>query len=260
VYSSSTAVVTTGGKTTKAAIAAFVALRVFYILKREMSKCMSKFGTISLAVIFILLIAGLLSFFNFENNNSSLFKKSTTPTKVIDRQRSTLAVAASKLTEESSSESTQSQVPINDEALRSAWEFNHNLAPALPLPQDIDIYEVASLDMESPDYPRPGEYLELQLPQGYNYRVLVNSGHVSPKGDYSWRGYIEGYGDHYPVIMTYGQRSIFATITSPQGSYSLEALDGVGWLYKNPAPEQLTAPGLSDSLEIPEPGSSSHRH
>lgn len=44
----------------------------------------------------------------------------------------------------------------------------------------------------------------------------------------------------------------FATITTPKGAYSLEAREGSGWVYKNPAEVELTQPGKNDYLEVPE--------
>ena len=52
--------------------------------------------------------------------------------------------------------------------------------------------------------------------------------------------------------MTYGADAVFASITTPQGSYSLESVNGSGWIYKNPAEVELTQPGKNDYLEVPE--------
>ena len=50
--------------------------------------------------------------------------------------------------------------------------------------------------------------------------------------------------------MTYGERSIFATITTPDGSYTMESLDGLGWLYKNPAEVELFNTDSKDFVEV----------
>jgi hypothetical protein len=49
-------------------------------------------------------------------------------------------------------------------------------------------------------------------------------------------------------VMTYGENLTFATINTPDGNYSLEAKDGVGWLYKNPSVLDLAGPDSRDFL------------
>ena len=73
----------------------------------------------------------------------------------------------------------------------------------------------------------------------------------NPNGDYSWRGYLDGYGTDYPVVMTYGANSVFATVTTPKGSYTLVSVSGSGWIYKNPSEFELSQPGVEDHMEIP---------
>lgn len=132
------------------------------------------------------------------------------------------------------------------------WAINHTGAlPNFPLPDGIVIYEPVSLDMETP-YPLPGEKVTLPLPENIHVQVRVTTSHLNPNGDYSWRGHLDGQGDNYPATMTFGQRAVFATVTTPQGSYALETINGRGWVYKNPAEIELSQPGAEDFMEIPE--------
>jgi hypothetical protein len=80
----------------------------------------------------------------------------------------------------------------------------------------------------------------------------VQSTTTNPNGDYTWSGHLQGHGTDYPVVMTYGEHSIFATITTPEGSYTMESIDGLGWLYKNPAEVELSNPGAKDFLDVRE--------
>jgi len=134
-----------------------------------------------------------------------------------------------------------------------AWRVGDATATTskISLPAGVSVYEPASVDMENPEYPEPGEQLTLAMPGGERLRVNVEASTTNPNGDYTWRGHLEGYGDEYPVVMTYGGSSVFATVTTPQGSYTLVSVNGSGWIYKNPSEFELSNPGSKDYLEIP---------
>ena len=135
----------------------------------------------------------------------------------------------------------------------TSWysEKSQNRTPTFMLHDDVREYEVVTMD-STPSLPGEGEQIVVPLLNGASVVVNVKSSKVTRNGDYSWSGHVAGYGNDYPVIMTYGSQSAFAMITTPQGSYSMESVGGVGWLYKNPAEHELTAPGHEDFLEIPE--------
>lgn len=134
-----------------------------------------------------------------------------------------------------------------------AWSMGDTTTatPAMRIPAGVSIYEPVSVDMENPAYPAPGERLSLAMPGGERLQVNVESSTTNPNGDYTWRGHLDGYGDEYPVVMTYGGNSVFATVTTPKGSYTLESVNGSGWIYKNPSEFELSNPGTKDYLEIP---------
>ncbi len=143
---------------------------------------------------------------------------------------------------------------------REGWQIDDRALPDFPLPTGVMIYEAVILEADSAIHPQPGERLQLPLPEGWTVQVTVGSAHTSPNGDYSWHGYVDGYGDDYPVVMTYGQRSVFATVTTPQGSYGLESVNGSGWVYKHPAAEELSLPGVEDHMDIPGTRPGEHTH
>jgi hypothetical protein len=153
--------------------------------------------------------------------------------------------------------STMDTTDQPDPALpRPVWQISHDNLPSLPLPEGIVDYEPVAVDMESPAFPQPGQQVSLGLPGNEVVNATVKTANENPNGDYSWRGYLDGYGTDYPVVMTYGANSVFATITTPKGSYTLESLNGSGWVYKNPAEFELSEPGKNDYLEPDQP----HRH
>ncbi|HSC66582.1 MAG TPA: hypothetical protein VLC79_02745 [Cellvibrio sp.] len=135
-----------------------------------------------------------------------------------------------------------------------AWRMGDakNPAPAMPLPGGVAVYEPVSVDMDSPAYPQPGERVSVTLPGGEQLQVNVETSSNNPNGDYTWRGHLDGHGSEYPVVMTYGGNSVFATVTTPQGSYTLESVNGSGWIYKNPAEVELSHPGANDYIEAPQ--------
>lgn len=200
-----------------------------------------------LFVIFLAIAAGTLYFY-FPQKEQSV--RQSTPV-----QQKTLAIktedAAAPNNESKGNYPNVANPPAKSKTYQPLWEINDTGAlPVFPLPEGIAVYEPVTLDMEHP-YPLPGDKIALPLPETESAHLTVATHHISPNGDYSWRGHLDGHGDDYPVVVTYGHRSIFATITTPQGSYTLESINGRGWIYKNPAPAELSKPGTEDFMEIP---------
>jgi hypothetical protein len=138
-------------------------------------------------------------------------------------------------------------------AVPDAWSIgNTTTTTSIPIPEGVSVYEPVSIDMDNPDYPEPGEQISVTMPGGEQLTVNVEGSTTNPNGDYTWRGHLDGHGgDEYPVVMTYGGNSAFATVTTPKGSYTLESVNGNGWIYKNPSEFELSHPGANDYLEIP---------
>ena len=157
------------------------------------------------------------------------------------------------------------ELPLNEEAEDSeqeeaevtryaAWQradgFGVSSKPSIPLNTQVREYEAVKAEKPK-TLPGVGDQVELPLLNGESATVEIKSSVVTRNGDYSWSGHLEGYGDDYPVVVTYGDSSSFAMITTPNGSYSMESVNGVGWLYKNPSEHELSHPGVEDYLEIP---------
>jgi hypothetical protein len=123
---------------------------------------------------------------------------------------------------------------------------DNTVQPSFSLNPRVKSFEVVTLEMHPESFPSEGEQLVLPMLNGKRVKVNVLSTSIEDNGDKTWSGHVDGYGNEYPVVMTYGEGTTFATITTPEGSYSMESVKGVGWLYKNPAEIELTALGKGD--------------
>lgn len=134
----------------------------------------------------------------------------------------------------------------------SSWQMGDikTQTPKITLSEKISAYAIVELEQHPASFPAVGEQIQLPMLNGQKVVANIQSIATSPNGDYTWAGHLDGYGDEYPIVMTYGEHSIFATITTPEGSYTMESLDGLGWLYKNPAEVELSNPGAKDFLEV----------
>jgi hypothetical protein len=212
-------------------------------------KSLSKF----FIVFALMTILGVITWFYcldskspIENNqvNSSDTSQSSSS------QRNTKTVAAKPKNNSSLATANANSESEKSWPEKSAWNLNTTIQPAMPLPPSISIYAPVELP-EQDFYPQTGEQLSLPLPQADAVTVTIESSESHANGDYTWRGHLQGYGNDYPVVTTYGKHSTFSTITTPQGSYTLEVINNQGWIYKNPSVHELSAPGHEDGLEIP---------
>lgn len=138
--------------------------------------------------------------------------------------------------------------PGEAETLARPWETGESgRNPTVPLSNQIREFETVS---SRKLFPKAGDKVELPLLDGTAVTVDVASVKVTESGDYVWSGHLEGRQQDYPVVVTQGPHTSFGMITTPQGSYSMETVDGVGWLYKNPAEPEISTG--RDYLEIPE--------
>jgi hypothetical protein len=145
-----------------------------------------------------------------------------------------------------------SNLPTLQTAAQPSWQMGSvtSATPKIPLSEKITDYAIVELEQHPAQLPAVGEQIKLSMLNGQQLVADVQSTTTNPNGDYTWSGHLQGYGTDYPVVMTYGERSIFATITTPEGSYTMESLDGLGWLYKNPAEIELSNPGAKDFLDV----------
>ncbi len=124
-------------------------------------------------------------------------------------------------------------------------------APGFQLSPQVSEFEAITFDNSSA-LVGIGERVEFHLPGGERVQAVVEQVQMHHNGDESWSGHLQGYGDQYPVAVTTGVNSAFATITTPNGSYSMEAVRGAGWVYKNPSETELANPGHIDQVIPPD--------
>ncbi len=144
---------------------------------------------------------------------------------------------------------------VDDKANKNeAWKVDDvkSPVPSIPLNDKVVDYEIVEIDQYPEHFPQVGEHITLPMLNGEKVVVEVKSLSTSPNGDQTWSGHLQGQGTDYPVIMTYGEHAVFATITTPEGSYSMESVDGLGWLYKNPSEFELSDASANDFLEVNE--------
>ena len=124
-------------------------------------------------------------------------------------------------------------------------------SPDLYLDASINVYEAVNLTTQSrANRVVAGDTVAFSLPEGLNIEVMVVSSIENSMGGYSWKGYLKGHNDDYPVIYTQGANSSFAAITTENGSYTMEAVNGLGWIYKNPSMIALNTGDFSDQLDL----------
>ncbi len=149
----------------------------------------------------------------------------------------------------------QGQQPelITRDSHRSSWKIDNETGktPTIPLSEQVKSYDVVELDGVQNFKPAVGDTVKVPLLDGKAVDVVVSHTHIAPNGDYIWSGHVKGFADSYPVTMTIGKNSAYASITSINGSYSMESVDELGWLYKNPSEAELST-FKKDYLEIPE--------
>lgn len=80
-------------------------------------------------------------------------------------------------------------------------------------------------------FPGAGERLELVLPDGTAITAVVTATVTRPNGDVSWQGFIVGEEAQSRVVFTLGKsNTASAVIHTPTAIYTMNALNGVGWL------------------------------
>ena len=142
--------------------------------------------------------------------------------------------------------------PVFRETISSAWEFV-DFDPStgkLTLDERVTVKQPITFHPESVEQVTVGTQVQFSLPEGDHFSATVEKVKISNNGNRSWSGHLDGFGKSYPVVFTSGNNSGFATITTPNGSYSIESINGSGWIYKNPMVRHLTKPGVNDFLLI----------
>lgn len=127
-------------------------------------------------------------------------------------------------------------VEVCDETLKNSFQ------------KDIKVKQHVAISASLVRVVSIGDHIAMDLPTGNRYVSIVEDVQSFTNGDKGWFGYIESEGQRYPVSFTAGSDSVYATIASPEGSYTLETSGGRGWLYLNPEIAELVDPNQPDQL------------
>jgi hypothetical protein len=89
----------------------------------------------------------------------------------------------------------------------------------------VDRDALAQIDVDS--------RVTIELPNGRTYVARVERIEAHDNGDRSWTGHLDEYGLTFPVAYTQGDPWVFATITSPEGLFALEANAEGGVIFRD---------------------------
>jgi len=132
----------------------------------------------------------------------------------------------------------------------NTWKLSRDTTkPAsAPYPK-VTVFSSVQVNHHPGQMPVVGEQVKLPMPEGETITANVESTKTTETGEYIWSGHLANRDSDYPIVMTYGETSTFATITTPNGSYTMEAINGKGTIFKNPSEIELSHPGATDFLE-----------
>jgi len=126
--------------------------------------------------------------------------------------------------------------------ITGAWQLTSE-EQTLAISDVVTVKDAITIDVSVVRSTSVGDAFEMTLPGDLQYAAKVES-----KTANGWKGHLEGFDDQYPVLFTATDSSVFATITTPEGSYTLESVNGAGWVYQNPTMAELSQDGFEDYL------------
>jgi len=78
-----------------------------------------------------------------------------------------------------------------------------------------------------------GDTILLPSIEGSTYELTVTHKEVSPRGNVSIDGSFSENGVKYTAILTEGNKAAFISMNTPEGTYEVELLNGIGYVYAN---------------------------
>lgn len=167
--------------------------------------------------------------------------------KTLTQANTAIAEAEAALAEATAEPNEESQEHNVD---NRTWALNKDDdQPATSPYPKVSVFSPVRLNPHPEKMPTTGEQVQLPLPGGETITANVENTQTTETGEYIWSGHLANHDSDYPIVMTYGENSTFATITTPNGSYTMEAINGKGTIFKNPAEVELSHPGATDFLE-----------
>ena len=78
-----------------------------------------------------------------------------------------------------------------------------------------------------------GDTIFLPSIEGSTYELTITHKDISPRGNISIDGSFSENGVKYTTILTEGSKAAFISMNTPEGTYEVELLDGIGYVYAN---------------------------
>jgi len=125
---------------------------------------------------------------------------------------------------------------------------------ALNLKKITDVEPIAAIRMQKEKIKniKVGESILLPVIDNNEYTIKVIHHHISERGNVSIDGSFQENGITYHAILTEGKASAYITMNTPSGSYEVEVLDGLGFIYSSSDIEQEKIDYTqSDTLQTP---------
>ena len=138
------------------------------------------------------------------------------------------------------------------EAPIQAWR-EHPDPPILPTRFSNRGIDARPLKVDKQEFQRAGvgDTVILPIPQtSQSYEMSVDKVGRHQNGDRTLKGHLKDQPE-YTIVVTEGQKSTYATISTPEGSFMLEAHQDEGWLVAAIDLDSLVDPNLTD-YQIPD--------
>ena len=211
----------------------------------------------------VLLLLVVLLYFIFSSSKSETVKKNISKsllTQKVEPQKEKEAFPLLEVEDEVEEDLTLALAPIE---LNTPKER----VPEMVEDEVVDIMVETTMDEVSKNFP-PKEGVKpvtaINLPQHvianlkigdtvslpnmgngeFNAKITSKKRHKS--GSVTVTGNLVDYGDDYSVVLTEGKKMSFGTVTTPNGSYEIEARDGQGYVYST---EAIDSARIDDSKE-----------
>ena len=78
-----------------------------------------------------------------------------------------------------------------------------------------------------------GDTIRLPSIEGMSYELSITHKEVSSRGNVSIDGSFSENGVKYTAILTEGSKAAFISMNTPEGTYEIELLNGIGYVYAN---------------------------
>ena len=78
-----------------------------------------------------------------------------------------------------------------------------------------------------------GDTILLPSIDGNSYELAITHKEASPRGNVSIDGGFTEDGIHYSAILTEGSHAAFISMHTPEGTFEIELLNGIGYVYKS---------------------------